>query len=144
MNKNLSNEKSLIQNFNSSGADLDILFKEKKDNEALNLYINQYSKKLYNVKNEKNLKDLYILSFISTNKDVYLTCFKINLKNIPNISSGGFVNKQKDLCSNIIVNNFIKPLYGNVKLYKAKKRIELRLLPAIIKSEHTVKIYSLN
>lgn len=144
MNKYSSNEKSLIQNFSFSGTDLDTLFREKKDVEALNLYINQYSKKLYNIKFEENLSDLYILSFISTHKDVYLTCFKINLDNIKNISTGGFVNNQKDLCTNIMVNNFINPLYGNVRLYKSKKRMELRLLPDILKSEHTIKIYSIN
>ena len=143
MNKNSSNEKSLIQNFSSSGENLDTLFKNKKDNEAVNLYTSQYLKKLLDVKKDKLLKELYILAFISTIKDVFIACFKINIENIENISSGGFV-KNKNTCVNIIINNFIDPLYGNVKLYKSKKRMELRLLPNILKSEHIIKIYTMD
>ncbi len=144
MNKNQSNEKSLIQNFKTSGADLDTLFKEKKDEDALKLYISQYSKKLEDVKKEKNLTDLFILAFVSTIKDVYLLCFKVNLENMKNVSSGGFVNKQKDSCVNINVCNFINTSFGNVKLYKSKKRLELRLYPSILKSEYAVNLYSMN
>jgi hypothetical protein len=143
MNKNISNEKSLIQNFISSGGNLDTLFNEKKDKEALDLFVNQYIKKLESIKNEKQLKELYVLSFISTMKDIYLTCFKINIDNVKNIVSGGFVKGQNDLCKNIIVNNFINPLYGNVKLYKSKKRMELRLCQDILKSQYTIKLYTM-
>lgn len=36
--------------------------------------MNEYKKKLENVKENKNLKDLYILAFISTDTDIYITC----------------------------------------------------------------------
>jgi len=144
MNKSHSNEKSLIQNFSSSGDNLDNLFKEKKDDEALKLFVDEYYKKLENVKKDKNLTDLFIIAFISTDKDVYIVCFKINLHNIKHVKSGGFVNKQKDLCVNIIVSNFINSTYGNVKLYKSKKRMELRLLPSVLKSEYAIKIWSMS
>ena len=145
MNKNSSNEKSLIQNFSSSGVDLDTLFRDKKDSEAIELYLAQYLNKLKDVKNKKKLKELYILAFISTKNDVHMVCFKINLESIKNVTSGGFVKTKAgkaDKNVNIIVNNFINPSYGNVKLYKSKKRIELRLLPAVLNSEHAVKVYS--
>jgi len=82
MNKDMSNEKSIIQNFASSGCDLDTLFKEKKDNEAVELYMNDYKQKLENVKDDKNLTDMYILSYISTNIDIYLatSCEGLNLQ----------------------------------------------------------------
>ena len=140
MNNNGSNEKSLIQNFSSSGVDLDTLFKEKRDNEAVKLYMDQYSKKLHDVKEGKKLTDLYILSFVSTYNEVFLTCFKIKLENIKHVSSGGFI---KNSSVNILVNNFINPRYGNVKLYKSKKRLELRLKPDVLNTEYAVKIYTM-
>jgi hypothetical protein len=42
---------------------------------------------------------------------------------------------------NIIIDNFIDEEYGNVKLYKSKKRLELRLCKNIIDSEYSIKIY---
>lgn len=144
MNKNQSNEKSLVQNFSDSGANLDTLFKEKKDVKALNLFLNQYKNKLDDVKKIQNLTYMFILAFVSTDKEVYVVCFKINLENIKHVSSGGFVNKEKPSCVNIIVSNFINSSYGNVKLYKSKKRMELRLSPFILKSEYAIKLYSMS
>jgi hypothetical protein len=144
MNGTTSNEKSLMQNFSSSGANLDTLFIEKKDDEAIQLFVDQYSKKLIKTKNEKKLTDLFILAFITTRIDVHIVCFKINLENVKNVSSGGFVNEKKAKCVNINVNNFIDPNHGKVVLYKSKKRLELRLCKKVIESEHAVKIYTMN
>jgi hypothetical protein len=143
MNNAQSNEKSLMQNFSESGEDLDHLFHKKDDTTAVNQFVEGYSKKLLKCKKEKDLNDLYILSFISTHTEVYLACFKINIENLKNVSSGGFINKIKDKCVNIIVNNFINSTYGNVHLYKSKKRMELRLHRAILKHAYTVKIYNM-
>jgi hypothetical protein len=141
MNKDISNEKSIIQNFASSGSNLDILFKEKKDDEAVQLYMNDYIKKLKKVKENKKLSDLYILAFISTCTDIYIACFKINIEKIIYVSSGGFVgNKEK--CVNINVDNFIDSNVGKVSLYKSKKRVELRLKKQLLQEKHVYKIYS--
>ena len=140
MNKKISNEKSIIQNFCSSGKELDILFKEKKHTEAVQLYSEQYLKKLQDVINNKKLKELYILAFISTNKDVFIVCFKININNIKNVSSGGFVSNKN---VNIMINNFINCSFGNVKLYKNKRRLELRLSHNVLKNENVVKVYTM-
>jgi hypothetical protein len=136
MKGHTSNEKSLIQYF----TDLDSLFNDKKDIDAVNIFKQQYYNKLQNVKDKKGLSDLYILAFISTNKDIYLAYFKINLEKINDISSGGFVDNSS---VNIIVDKFINPIYGNVKLYKSKKRLELRLQKDIINSDLVVKVYSM-
>ena len=143
MNNAQSNEKSLMQNFSESGEDLDHLFHEKDDTNAVDLFVKGYSNKLLKCKTEKGLNDLYILSFISTYTEVYLVCFKINIGNLKNVSSGGFINKNKDKCVNIIVNNFINSTYGNMRLYKSKKRMELRLHRAILEHHYTVKIYNM-
>lgn len=144
MNKELSNEKSVIQNFASSGSDLDKLFKEKRDNEAVELFMNDYKNKLENVKETKKLKELYILSFISTEADIYIACFNINIENIAYVKSGGFVEGKKENYVNILINNFIDSNIGKVTLYKSKKRVELRLKKEVLKNEHVHNIYSMN
>lgn len=143
MNKAISNEKSLIQKFVSSGLNLDILFNEKKDEEAVALFMNDYKKKLEKVKEDKNLTDLYILAYISTDTDIYMACFKINISNISLVKSGGFVEGKKGNYVNIFVDNFINSNIGKVTLYKSKKRMELRLKKQILQYEHVYKIYSI-
>lgn len=143
LNRNLSNEKSLIQNFASSGLDLDLLFKEKKDNEAVKLFMNDYKQKLENTKEKKNLNELFILSFISTNKDIYIACFKINIENIEYVHSCGFVEGKKNNFVNILIGNFIDSNIGRVTLYKSKKRIEFRLKKEILQSKYVCKIFSM-
>jgi hypothetical protein len=142
MNKDLSNEKSLIQNFKSSGSNLDTLFKEKKDQEAVALFMNDYKKKLEKVKEDKNLTDLYILAYISVDTDIYIACFKIDISKIAYVTSGGFVGKKENYV-NIIVDNFIDSNIAQVKLYKSKKRVELRLKKELLQEKHIYKIYSI-
>lgn len=142
MNKTLSNEKSLIQNFASSGSDLDTLFKDKKDVEAIQIFMDDYMKKLEKVKETKNVSDLYILAYISTSVDIYVVCLKINILRIQYVKSGGFVNSKNYV--NIIVDNFIDQTIGKVTLYKSKKRIELRLKREILQDKYVHKIFTLN
>jgi hypothetical protein len=142
MNNKYSNEKSLIQNFNDSGSDLDILFKEKNHIKAVELFKENLYKKISDVKKKEDLTDLYIYAFISTLTEVFLVCFKLHSEKIKDIISGGFVGKTTK-CVNIHINNFIDPNYGNVKLYKSKKRMELRLHKNVINYENTVRLYTL-
>ena len=144
MNSTQSNEKSLIQNFKSSGTNLDSLFIEKKDTEAVKLYMTDYLNKLTNVKKDKELSELYILAFISTETDVYISCLNLDIEQIQFVTSGGFIDgkKGKDSVS-IKLNNFIESNIGEVKLYKSKKRVELRFKKKILNNENVVKIYSM-
>lgn len=54
MNKEVSNEKSLIQNFSSAGSNLDKLFIEKKHEEAVEIFMNYYRNKIEKSKKIKN------------------------------------------------------------------------------------------
>ena len=137
MNKTISNEKSLVQNFSTAGQNLDNLFIEKKDTEAIQLFMKTYQTKLNKTKLDYSLEKMYIIGFISLNHSVYATCFELNIDNIPNIVSGGFTKSNKS----IKINNFIDTGFGEVKLYKSKKRIELRLKSSIISQEDTIKLY---
>jgi hypothetical protein len=141
MNYNGSNEKSLTQNFNLAGAQLDQLFDERRDVDALNLFCNGYKEKIRKVREENNLTDMYILAYISTQTDVFAVCFYLDEMMIDEVRSGGFVAGGD---RNIIANGFIDPSEGNVKLYKSKKRLELRLNRAVLASPYTVHLWSLN
>lgn len=139
MNKVESNEKSLIQNFKKTGKDLDILFKEHKFEEAIKMFMAHYKEKLDEVIKTKEMRALYYLGFVSTVEEVFLVNFKINVENIQNVG----VKKATKGGVSIFLNNFIMPGHGNVKLYKSKKRIELRLSKAVVEHEHAVSIYKL-
>jgi hypothetical protein len=140
INGKQTNEKSIIQNFAESGNQLDKLFVEKKDKDAIDMYSNDLKKKWNDVKIDKNLNNLYYICFTSDKNNVYLTAFKINPEYINLLTSGGFSTGGKS----IIIKNFIDLKIGKVTLYKSKKRIELRLLSEIISNSNTVKLFSNN
>jgi hypothetical protein len=139
LNNNFTNEKSIMQNFNSSGNNLDLYFHNKNDKDAITMFVNDYKLKLTNFCNEYNIsnKNLYYCIFISTNTNIYISFFKINIFNTKYITSMGFTKSLKS----ININNFIDINYGNVKLYKSKKRLELRINKNILNSFNTMKIY---
>lgn len=140
MNGKQSNEKSLIQNFNASGCDLDGLFRTKNDTVAIQLFMGDLKKKLFDVCSKRELSDLYILAFVSLQTTVHLCCFKYNLLLLDSVISSGFSTHAQS----INVGNFIDDKWGNVKLYKAKKRVELRLKKAcVFDNQYSVKIYEL-
>ena len=144
MNNTKSNEKSVIQNFKSSGCNLDILFTNKKDTEAVSLFMDDYKNELIKVKTEHKLKQLFILAFISTETKIYLACFNINIDNIKYVISNGFItNKSEEDIVNISIGNFIDNKYGYVNLYKSKKRVELRFDRELLQMPKVVNIYSI-
>lgn len=139
MNKLESNEKSLIQNFKKTGKDLDILFKEQKFADAIQMFMTNYKEKLEEVVRTKRMRALYYLGFISTVDEVFLVNFKINVEHIQHVG----VKKATKGGVSIFLKNFIRPEHGNVKLYKSKKRVELRLSKAVVEHPHAVSIYKL-
>lgn len=133
-NGNKTNEKSIMQNFNSSGETLDILFHEEKYQDAIEMYKLDYYKKIKNAINIYNLKHMYYLIFISIKNNIYLSCFNIDVNAVPNIKYDKVTSKS------IKVSNFIDDLFGDVKLYISKKRLELRLNKNIINHKNTIKL----
>lgn len=129
-----TNEKSIIQNFSDSN-DLDSLFNTNAGEKAVEIFKNKLTEK-YNFKDGIE-KDIYYMIFICENKNVYMSCLKFNPKNIQNMKFFEF----SKTCKNIIINNFIDAKIGNVKLYKSKKRLELRLCKDILHHECTVKLF---
>ena len=85
------------------------------------------------------MRNLYYLGFVSTVDEVFLVNFKINVENIENAG----VKKATKGGVSIFLKNFIRPEHGTVKLYKSKKRVELRLKRSVIEDKNAVSIYKL-
>ena len=131
---NLTNEKSIMQNFSNSN-DLDTLFNTNAGEKAVEIFKNKFIEKC-KFKDNKN-KEIYYIIFICINKNVYISCLRLNPENIPNMKFSEFSRMNK----NIIIENFIDKEFGNVKLYKSKKRLELRLCKEIINNECSMKLF---
>lgn len=134
LNNKYTNEKSILQNF-STGNDLDTLFNNKNGLEAVNIFKKKFIEKCKN--KNKDIKIYYVV-FICHKKNIYITSLKLNIDNINNMEFNCFTRS----CKNINISNFIDDKYGNVKLYKSKKRLELRLDKKIINNTKcSKKIY---
>lgn len=97
LNGKYTNEKSIMQNFQECGNNLDNLFEKEKYIEAINNYKEEYKKKLLNATKDHDLEELYYCAFISTNLNVYLSVLKINMKSISNIGVEDISDKKKVL-----------------------------------------------
>ncbi len=123
-----TNEKSLGQKFKGDGGNLlDIHFTNGEYNLALELFVNDMKKKFSKIK-----KDIYYFILISTKKDIYLSILSINIKSLIFVKSNGVSSMGKS----IKTSGFIDDRYGNVTLYKSKKRLELRLNRCILENSH--------
>lgn len=134
LTKNTTNEKSIIQNF-TTGNELDSLFLNGKGIEIVDIFKNKILEK-YNSKSSE-IKELYYAFFICEKQNIYLSYFKLNISNIANMNFDTFTEKSKSAN----VNNFIDNKYGETKIYKSKKRLELRLNKNIINEFCSVKLY---
>jgi hypothetical protein len=133
LNGNYTNEKSIMQNFKQSN-DLDSLFNTNEGEKALNIFKEKFKDKCEFSSNNK--KNIYYMIFICKNKNIYLACLKLYTKNIDNMKFSCFTKTNK----NINIDNFIHKKFGNIKLYKSKKRLELRLSKNII-HKYSIKLY---
>lgn len=131
-----TNEKSIMQNFSKCGNNLDTLFDTCKYEEAFSLYRKEYYKKLFNAKKTKNIRKLYYLAFISTDVNVYMSVFKINLACILNMKYENITKQKKS----INFKGFIDDKFGTTKLFKSKKRLEIRFNKDILNCYNTIQL----
>ena len=134
LNGSNTNEKSIMQNFSNSN-DLDTLFNTNKGEQAVEIFRNKFQEK-YSFKDGKQ-KNIYYMLFICKNKNVYMVCLKLNPEYVQNMKFSGFTRS----CKSILIDNFIDNKFGNVRLYKSKKRLELRLCKDIINNDYSTKLY---
>ena len=152
--KKQTGEKSLIQkfedeNFGYENYNLDRLFNAEKYDEIIKAWKNILKKKWVGTIKGQNLKDLYLINLILYKPENKLMIFllKINHNNLDEVTKGKVSHKK----TSVWFNNFIDEKFGNVKVYKSKKRVELRIRPQeFIKNESYLefkienKIKSLN
>jgi len=120
-----SGEASLGQKFEGAGVDLDNMFVtrqyEKIKNSWLEIFINKFAQV------EKDLpaiKNIFYLFILRAGVNFYLVGCSVDMSEIRNVSvSSNTTNKS------VFLDNFITERYGKAKIYKAKKRLELRLRP---------------
>lgn len=121
--KKLSGETSLSQNFKGVGAGLDQMFKNEEFDEILDGW-----QRILNNKYEKvfddypNITNIYYFIILRESYNFHLVGLKLNFNDLF-LSSPGKYTK-----TNLTINNFIDNDLGNVRIYKSKKRIELRLI----------------
>ena len=123
-----SGETSLAQKFKLSGTNLDEAFKKKEFNAIITGWIDILYQKLNEVKQEQNIEKIYYFFFLrGTQTESYLCAFEVNIDLITNKVMTLKENKRAK--ESIYLNGLIDDKYGTGKIYKAKKRLELRLKP---------------
>ena len=120
-----SGEASLGQNFNTAGKFLDNLFIKKKYEEIKDKWIEVLNNKYDKVKKELDIQDFYFFFFLRAKTKFYLCGAYIETNNFNKL----IVNNYRTTEDSVFLKNFIDDYLGNTKIYKAKKRLELRLTP---------------
>ena len=124
-----SGETSLAQKFVGTGISLDNMFKQEQYQEIIDGWTSIWKEKLVNVKIDKNIDNVYFFFFLrGSKKESYICAFEVDIDNInTNIITQRDENSKVD--KSVFLNGVIDVKYGNSKIYKAKKRLELRLKP---------------
>ncbi len=124
-----SGETSLAQKFGDGnfgdGNTLDNLFAEKKYDFIWEKWQEILTNKYLKVKDEKGIENIYYFIVLRAGNQFHLCGLKVNLNNLDKTT----VNKVRSTNDSIWIENFIDDDFGHVKIYKAKKRFELRLKP---------------
>jgi len=125
-----SGEKSLGQkfadeNFGNTEDNLDNLFQSGNYEQIITAWKEILKKKWSQAVRDNNLEELYLVNLIlyKPEKRLYVMLLKINQENL-NQTSKGKITKES-----VFLKDFIDSKLGNAKIYKAKKRLELRLKP---------------
>ena len=127
---NQTGEKSLGQkfddeNFGEDGENLDGLFKSKDYDKIISAWRKILKKKWGDTIKDQKLENLYLINLISYKPEdkMFIFLLKINYEKLDIISEDRRTDKS------VWVKNFIDPKIGDAKIYKSKKRLELRLKP---------------
>ncbi len=119
-----SGEASLGQKFEGVGVDLDSLFSNKQYETIKNAWLGIFADKIALVKREQNgVKDIMYIFILRAGFNFYLVGCSVEISSIVNVLVGNTTKKS------VFLDNFIDEKYGKAKIYKAKKRLELRLRP---------------
>jgi len=124
-----SGETSLAQKFKGTGISLDDMFKQEQYQAIIDGWISIWRDKLLNVRVDKNIERVYYFFFLrGSKKESYICAFEVDIDNI-NTDIITQRDKNSDIKKSVFLNGVIDEKYGNAKIYKSKKRLELRLRP---------------
>ncbi len=124
-----SGETSLAQKFGDGnfgdGNTLDDLFAQGRRKFIWSKWQDILVKKYKKVENDHNITDIYYFIVLRAGSVFHLCGLKVDLSKLKNTS----INEPRSTDDSIWIQDFIKDNYGHIKIYKAKKRLELRLKP---------------
>ena len=132
-NDNLTNgdsgETSLAQKFVGTGISLDDMFRQEEYQKIIDGWTSIWKDKLVNVIIDKNIDNIYFFFFLrGSKKESYICAFEVDIDNI-NTDIITQRDENSKVNKSIFLDGIIDSKYGNSKIYKAKKRLELRLKP---------------
>ncbi len=135
-----SGETSLAQKFKEEN--LDNYFVNKQYDNIKNLWVDILQKKYKSVISKTDIGKIYYIFFMRANLDYYIFITKLNHSLITQENMQ--VNIERTTKDSVYINGMIDKNFGSVKIYKAKKRMELRLLPKyFIDNNYCYKLESL-
>ncbi|MGI5898044.1 MAG: hypothetical protein ACOX6Q_02695 [Candidatus Dojkabacteria bacterium] len=121
-----SGETSLAQKFKDTGKSLDTLFASEQYELIKTQWLRIFKEKYEKVKEEKDIEKIYYFFMIRAGLVFYLVGLRLELGNLSNVVVDN-TSKRKEA---VVLKNFIDAQLGTARIYKAKKRLELRLYPA--------------
>jgi len=133
--QNISNETSLAQNFKVEGKNLDQLFAKKDYTTILENWKRLLKRKIQKAMGGKKLKKIFYFIFIRGGDTINLTIAEVNPKNFDNLE----IIRGND--SSVFIKGYCKEKYGEVKIYKSKKRMELRTYPINLKKDEKMIVW---
>lgn len=120
-----SGEASLGQKFEGAGIDLDNLFANKQFEVIKDAWLGIFAGKVSQVKADyPAINNIIYLFILRAGSDFYLVGCDVDTEFIAGVSVADNTTGKS-----VFLDNFIESKYGNAKIYKAKKRLELRLRP---------------
>lgn len=124
-----SGETSLGQKFDDShfgrNNTLDDLFKKKQYDVIWDSWKTILINKYKVVESDHNINTIFYFIILRAQNKFHLCGLNLDLKELNNVT----VNLNRSTKDSVFLNNFINNELGSVKIYKAKKRLELRLRP---------------
>ena len=124
-----SGETSLAQKFGDDnfgdGNTLDNLFLKKEYKFIWEKWQEILVSKYLKVYTDHSITDIYYFIILRAGTSFHLCGLKVNLSNLKNTT----INQTRSTNDSIWIKEFIEDEFGHIKIYKAKKRLELRLKP---------------
>ena len=124
-----SGETSLAQKFGDGnfgdGNTLDDLFAQREYEFIWSKWKEILIAKYQKVEDDHNITDIYYFIVLRAGNIFHLCGLKVDLSNLVDTT----INNTRSTNDSIWIKEFIEDDYGHIKIYKAKKRLELRLKP---------------